>query len=71
MAQDGTMTVYDENGHITAEDCDTAYSLWVSENGIMNKPIANYTVTEGILLIGFIVGGFALLRKIFRRKKVV
>lgn len=70
MSPDGTMSVYDTNGQLTAEDCDTAYSLWVSENGIMNKPLDNYSVTEGILFIGFWVGAFALIRKIFRRKRV-
>lgn len=38
---------------------------------IMDKPISKYSVTEGILLIGFIVGAFGLLKKAFRRKKVV
>lgn len=71
MSADGTMTVYDPSGNITAEDCDTAYSLWVSENGIMNKPLDNYTVTEGFLLIAGIVGCFALVSKAFRRRKVM
>lgn len=70
VGSDGGMTIYDLEGNITAEDCDTAYSLWVSENGIMNKPIANYTVTEGILLIAFIVGLFKVAAKIFRRRRV-
>lgn len=71
MSQDGTMTVYDENGNITAEDCDTAYSLWVSENGIMNKPLDNYTVTEGLLLIAGVVLAFGFIAKLFRRRKVM
>lgn len=70
MSADGTMTVYDEGGNITAEDCDTAYSLWVSENGILDKPFANYTVTEGLLFIGFVVGAFAFFKKIFRKRRV-
>lgn len=70
VGADGGMTIYDLEGNITAEDCDTAYSLWVSENGIMHKPIAHYTVTEGILLIFFIVGLFKIASKIFRRRRV-
>ncbi|MCM1168089.1 MAG: hypothetical protein NC401_19060 [Ruminococcus sp.] len=70
VSGDGCMTVYDMNGNITAEECDTAYSLWVSQNGIMNKPIAEYSVTEGILLCAFIVGFFKLASKIFRRRRV-
>lgn len=69
VSPDGTLTVYDMNGNITAEDCDTAYSLWVSENGIMNKPISWYSVTEGILLIFFIVGLFKVAARIFRRRR--
>lgn len=38
---------------------------------IMDKPISKYTVTEGLLLLFAIVGGFKLLGKAFRRKKVV
>lgn len=71
MSADGTMTVYDESGSITAEDCDTAYSLWVSENGIMSKPLNNYTVTEGLLLIAGIAACFGFVFKMFRRRKVM
>lgn len=71
MSADGTMTVYDESGSITAEDCDTAYSLWVSENGIMSKPLNNYTVTEGLLLIAGIAACFGMVFKFFRRRKVM
>ncbi len=41
------------------------------EYTIMNKPISEYTVTEGILLIFLIVGAFKLVGKAFRRKRVV
>lgn len=71
MSADGTMTVYDPSGQITAEDCDTAYSLWVSENGIMSKPLNNYTVTEGLLLIAGIAACFGMVFKFFRRRKVM
>lgn len=39
-----------------------------SEKTIMNKPIAEYTVTEGILLIFFIVGSFSFFKNMFRRR---
>lgn len=71
VSSDGTMTVYDTSGQITAEDCDTAYSLWVSENGIMTKPLDNYTVTEGILFISFLVGCFGFIGMLCRRKRVM
>lgn len=70
MNSDGTMTIYDEGGNITAEDCDTAYSLWVSENGALDKPFANYSVSEVLLLfiaVGSVVG---LICKIFKRRKL-
>lgn len=35
---------------------------------IMNKPIAEYTVTEGILLIFFIAGSFTFFKRMFRRR---
>lgn len=38
---------------------------------IVTKPINDYTVTEGILLIFLIVGAFKLIGKVFRRKRVV
>lgn len=70
MSQDGTMTVYDTNGQITAEDCDTAYSLWVSENGIMDKRLDNYSVTEGLLLCMLLLAGAWFVRSLFKRKDV-
>lgn len=70
MNSDGTMTIYDEGGNITAEDCDTAYSLWVSENGALDKPFVNYSVSEALLL--FIAAGsvVSLIFKIFKRRKL-
>ncbi len=70
MSADGTMTVYDMDGNITAENCDTAYSLWVSENGIMDKPIDYYSVTEGLLLLLLGVSVVFFIRSLFKRKDV-
>ncbi|MGN0686492.1 MAG: hypothetical protein ACI4KA_00130 [Oscillospiraceae bacterium] len=70
MSPDGTMSVYDTNGQITAEDCDTAYSFWVSENGIMDKQLDNYSVTEGLLLCLLLLGGFYFVKSLFKRKDV-
>ena len=41
------------------------------EYTIMNKPLKDYTVTEGILLIFLIACSFKFFSKLFRRKKVV
>jgi len=70
MSADGTMTVYDEGGNITAEDCDTAYSLWVSENGIMEKSLDNYSVTEGLMLCVLLMGAFYFIKSLFRKKDI-
>lgn len=68
---DGSMTVYDENGTITAGDCETAYNYWVAENGIMNKPLDYYTVTEGLLFLTFVVSLFGFFGNIFRQRRVM
>lgn len=70
VSSDGEIAVYDRNGNIKADDVDNAYALWVSENGIMNKPIKNYTVTEGLLFLSFVVGAFAFVAKAFRKRRV-
>ena len=70
ISPDGTMTYYDEGGNITAEVADTAYNLWLSENAALDKPFANYSVSEALLLfiaIGSIVG---LICKVFKRRKL-
>ena len=70
ISPDGTMTYYDEGGNITAEVADTAYSLWLSENAALDKPFANYSVSEALLLfiaIGSVVG---LICKVFKRRKL-
>lgn len=71
VSPDGTMCVYDENGNITDEDCDTAYRLWVSDNNIMSKSLDNYTVTEGLLFLTFTVSLFGFFGNIFRRRRVM
>lgn len=70
LAPDGTMTVYDQHGNITAEDVDNAYALWISENGIMNKKLDNYSVTEGLLLLSLLVSVVFFIRSLFKRKDV-
>lgn len=50
---------------------DIVSRVTTEEYTIMNKPISEYTVTEGILLIFLIVGAFKLICKAFRRKRVV
>lgn len=70
ISPDGTMTYYDEGGNLTAEVADTAYSLWLSENAALEKPFANYSVSEALLLfiaIGSIIG---LISKVFKRRKL-
>lgn len=71
VSPDGTMCVYDENGNITDQNCDTAYKIWVSDNNIMSKPFDNYTVTEGLLLLTFVVSLFGFFGNIFRRRRVM
>ena len=71
VSPDGTTCVYDENGNITDEDCETAYKLWVSDNNIMSKSMDNYTVTEGLLFLTFIVSMFGFFGNIFRRRRVM
>lgn len=70
VSSDGEIAVYDRNGNIKADDVDNAYALWVSENGIMDKPIRNYTVTEGLLFLSFVVGAFAFVSKLWRKRRV-
>ncbi len=70
ISADGTMTVYDESGEIKPEDCDKAYSMWVSENGIMNKKLDNYSVTEGLLALVLLFTAINFVRGLFRRKDI-
>ena len=50
---------------------DIIYTKFTADYTIMNKPLSKYSVTEGILFIGFIVAAFGFFRKVFRRKRVV
>lgn len=70
VSPDGTMCIYDENGNIKAENCDMAYSLWLSENGVMEKKLDNYSVTEGLLFLIFLFTFINFLRSLFVRKDV-
>lgn len=70
VSSDGTMTIYDESGNITAEDCDTAYQLWISDNGIMDTPFDDYTVTDGLLLLLVIFAIINFIKGLFRKREV-
>lgn len=70
VSPDGSMMIYDETGNLTAEVADTAYSLWLSENGALDKHFDHYSVSEALLLVialGSLVG---LVSKIFKRRKL-
>lgn len=71
MGADGSMSVYDLDGTLSVEDCDTAYSLWVADNGILNKPLDNYSVSEGLLFLLFLVSVGYFIRGLFRRKDYI
>lgn len=71
VSPDGTTCVYDENGNITEQDCETAYQIWVSDNNIMSKPLDYYTPTEGLLLLTFVISLFGFFGNIFRRRRVM
>lgn len=70
VSPEGEIAVYDRNGNIKEEDVDTAYATWVSKNGIMNKEIDNYSVSEGLLLCLLLISGVFFLRSLFKRKDV-
>lgn len=70
VSPEGEIAVYDRNGNIKAEDVDTAYATWVSTNGIMNKKLDNYSVSEGLLLLLLLISGCFFIRGLFRRKDV-
>lgn len=70
VSPDGTMTIYDRDGNITAEEADTAYSLWLSDNNVLDKRFDHYSVTEGLLLFIAIGTAVALISKLFKRRKL-
>lgn len=70
VSPDGSMMIYDETGNLSAEVADTAYTLWLSENAALDKPFANYSVSEALLFFiafGSLVG---LVSKLFKRRKM-
>lgn len=70
VSPEGEIAVYDRNGNIKAEDVDTAYATWVSKNGVMNKKLDDYSVSEGLLLLLLLISGCFFIRGLFRRKDV-
>ena len=70
VSPEGEIAVYDRNGNIKEEDVDTAYATWVSQNGIMDKKLDNYSVTEGLLLCVLLISVAFFIRSLFKRKDV-
>ena len=68
VSPEGEIAVYDRNGNIKEEDVDTAYATWVSQNGIMDKKLDNYSVTEGLLLCVLLISVAFFIRSLFKRK---
>ena len=70
VSPEGEIAVYDRNGNIKEEDVDTAYATWVNKNGVMNKKLDDYSVSEGLLLLLLLISGCFFIRGLFRRKDV-
>ena len=70
VSPEGEIAVYDRNGNVKSEDVDTAYATWVNKNGIMNKKLDDYSVSEGLLLLLLLISGCFFIRGLFRRKDV-
>lgn len=70
MSPDGTMSVYDPSGQLTREMYNEAYSLWIKDNGALDKEFNNYTVSEAFLLLAASAAVVYLFSKIFRRRKL-
>lgn len=69
VAPDGTMTIYNADGELDAEAADTAYSLWVSQYGVLDKPFNTYSVSEGLLLVIAASAVVYLFSRVFKRRK--
>lgn len=70
ISSDGTMSVYDPSGTLTAETYNEAYALWAESNGILNKPLDYFSVTEGLLALTLLFSVFNFVRGLFTRKDV-
>lgn len=69
VSPDGTMTVYSADGELSSEAVDTAYSVWVSQYGVLDKPFNTYSVSEGLLLVIAVSAVVFLFGKLFKRRK--
>lgn len=66
VSADGSASVYDPNGDLTEQDYNQAYSLWIQDNGALDKPFKYYSVTEALLLIVALFAGVSLVGKLFK-----
>lgn len=69
VSPDGTMTVYNSDGELNSEAVDTAYSIWVSQYGVLDKPFNTYSVSEGLLLVIAVAAVAYLFGRLFKRRK--
>lgn len=69
VSPDGTMTVYNTDGELDSEAVDTAYSVWVSQYGVLDKPFNTYSVSEGLLLVIAVASVAYLFGRLFKRRK--
>lgn len=68
VSADGSVSVYDPNGDLTEQDYNQAYTLWIKDNGALDKPFKYYSVTEALLLIVALFAGVSLVGKLFKRR---
>lgn len=61
-----------QSDDLTTSDIQQQYEkaedVWRSYYGALDKPFKNYSVTEGLLFLIFIVAGFSLFTRIFHRR---
>lgn len=68
MSPDGAMTVYDPAGTLTRETYNEAYALWLKDNGALDKHFDNYSVTEGLLFLLFVLVSVGICKFVFGRR---
>lgn len=68
MSSDGSMTVYDPAGTLTYETYNEAYALWLKDNSALDKKFDNYSVSEGLLFLLFVLVAVAVCKFAFGKR---